>query len=233
MRVKNKKFILCMAAIIFAIYNIAIFGIFGFNNHTASFWVSYAFVLIMFMAVIAAVWLLECNNSKTKEWLFRLPLIKYSIIFTLIEITVSTLIMSFSDKVAVGVAIFVEAIVLGVYSVLIILCLISKETIADLNTNIENHALFMKQLMLDAEMVASYSENKSVKEAYTSLAESIRFSDPSNGEKLGNVETQLQMCIKMALEDAKNKNFDECMRLYSQAVVLLEQRNKICKMTKT
>ena len=221
-----------MVAVIFAVYNIAAFGIAGFNDYNATFWISYVFVLIAFAVITVAIALLEHKYMKMRDWLFRLPLIKQSVIFATLELIVSILFMSLSEKIEAGIALAVQIVVLGVYAIFAISCIIAKDMILEVGNHIKDRTTYIKLLKLDAETVARITSDTQVKKAFTELAEKIRFSDNMGCDEVADIETELSECIKEALSSAKNNDTEQCLKCYERAVLLLEERNDKCKIFK-
>lgn len=229
---KRIRILLCMVAIIFIVYNVVVFSIAGFLNHTATFWVSYAFMMVTFAAVISAIALLENKTLRMRDWLFRLPLIKHSVIFAICEVITSTIMMIFSTIIPVGVALAIQIVMLGIYAVFALSCLIAKEMITEVNDNVKRYTSFIKLLRIDAEMVARTSTDNATRDAFLALAEQIKYSDPISSEELADIENELKACIHTAMEAVKVNDYEQSMVCYNRAVLLLAERNEKCKIYK-
>lgn len=226
------KYLIGIAITVLIVYNIALFGIAGFIGHTATFWISYVFQLLTFVAIIIALALLENKNLRLHDWLFRLPLIKHSVIYAFCELIVSVTFMIVSHKLFWGIALAVQIILLGIYLVFALSCLVAKEMVTEVNNNINIHNTNIKLLRLDAEMVARTTHDEVVKEAFTKLAEQIRYSDPMGSDKLAELENELSICVKSAFDAVKRNDSKQSMEYYNRAVLLLVERNEKCKIYK-
>lgn len=229
---KRVTFSIGIAITVFIVYNTALFCIAGFSNHTATFWVSYFFQIISFLAVILAFALLENTKLRLHDWLFRMPLIKHSMIYAVSELILSVVLMILSHTVSWGVALAIQIILLGIYAIFAQSCLIAKEIVTEVNHDVKVQSTYIKLLRLDAEMVVRNTEDSGVKQAFTKLAEQIRYSDPIGCDAVKDLESELSVCIKSALAAAKNNDSEQCMTHYKQAVLLLEERNEKCKIFK-
>lgn len=140
--------------------------------------------------------------------------------------------MSFSNSISAGVVLAVQIIILGIYAIFALSCLLAKETVEEVNINIKEHTSYIKLLRVDAEMVAQNANDITTKEAFTKLAEQIKYSDPMSSEELTIIESELKTCIQSALEAVKRNDYEESMQCCRQAELLLAERNEKCKIYK-
>jgi hypothetical protein len=56
-------------------------------------------------------------------------------------------------------------------------------------------------------MVARNANDITTKEAFTKLAEQIKYSDPMSSEELTVIESELKTCIQSALEAVKRNDY--------------------------
>ncbi len=229
---KRVSYLIGIAVVSFIIYNTALFSLAGFSSHTATFWISYVFQLLTFVAIIVAISFLENKKLRMNDWLFRLPLIKHSVIYACVELVISILFMTFSRGIRTGIALAVQIVILGIYLIFALSCFVAKEMVTEVRENVAERNTYIKLLRLDAEMVMRTAGDNQVKKAFEKLAEKIRYSDPISSEKLADIEGELEYCIKVALDAAKRNDSDQCMMCYDKAVLLLAERNEKCKIFK-
>ncbi len=219
--------------LVFAGYNVVLFAIAGFADHGAPFWISYVFMLIAFGCLAAAGALLNHRHYIPRDWLFGYPIIKHSTIYIAVELIVSTIFMLLDATGMTGVAPFViQFLILAVHLVFLISCFLAKEIIQDVETKVKDATTYIRLLQVDVEMVASKATDPAVKEAFTKLAEDVRFSDPMSNPNLFELEKLITQQVTNADSCIVLNDNDGALQCCNRASMLLQERNKKCKALK-
>lgn len=229
-KVKMAALMLCIA---FVVYNVVLFVLCGFTDHGGPFWISYAFMLVAFCSLTVSGYLLHKCDIQPKDWLFGYPVLRHCTIYIVLELFCSILFMVL-DAVACpwGIAFAVQFVLLAVHLVFLISCFLAKETIDDVQTKVQDSTSYIRLLQADVEMVAEKATDVSVKEAFTKLAEQVRYSDPMRNADLLALEQQISQQVSNADSCLTLNDSDGALQCCNRATLLLIERNKKCKAMK-
>lgn len=219
-------------AITFAVYNIVLFVICGFSGHGAVFWLSYVFMLLAFAAMTVAGVLLGKKGIFLRDWLFGYPIIKHSTVYIFAEFIASTVFIALDEYVKWPWAFAVQLILLGAYLVVAISCLLSKETIEDVETKVKDKTDFIRLLCIDTEMICEKCADAELKNEFQKLADTVRHSDPMSNENLFELEKEIACVVAQADKCTVDGENGEARALCEKALLLLFERNRKCKALK-
>ena len=221
-----------MGLIALITYNVIFFVLFGFEDHEASFWASYAFMLVAFGVTALNLLAMGKNGMMVRDWLFGYPIIKHSAIYLVLELVLSTLYVSLEEYVSFAFAFTTQLIILAVHLVFAISCFLSKQTIQEIKTKVDDKTRYIKLLRADTEMLASKCQNPTLKEECKKFAEAVRYSDPMSNDALFELEKELALAVSDCDQAISQQNDDEAFALLQKATLLLQERNKKCKALK-
>lgn len=230
----SKKFnqFAAMGGIIFAMYNIIVFAIFGFADHAPAFWISYVFMLLTFCVVALSALKLGESGMALRDWLFGYPIVRHCAIYFVVELVFSLLFMVFEDEVRWAFPFVTQTLLLGVYSILLISCFISKTAIAEVHEKVEKKTRYIDLLQVEAQMLCAKCTDAALKIKCQKLAEAIRYSDPVSNEALSMLESQLNSTINSCSDAIDAGNIAVADGLCEQALLQLQERNLKCKALK-
>ncbi len=222
----NKKSILyiLLDSVFLAVFN-TVFFVIGGTEHPATVWISYAFIHLAYIMVLATPILIRKSSSSS---VFGFSLHSISAVYFLAEFVlglVFILIASDSYK----APLVVQVILAGIYAILLITNLIANENTAE---SIEQHEIEVAYIKDSASRIklligkaSDKKANKEIEKAYDLL-----HSSPAKSHR--SVEV-LEMDIKNTiseLEDAiKNDNTDEILQLVEKIISTTEERNRRLK----
>ena len=213
-------------------YNVIFFVIFGFEDHEAAFGTSYVFMLIAFGATAVSALAMGKSGMLVRDWLFGYPIIKHSSIYLVLELILSTVYAILDEYIPFALAFTTQLLILAVYLVLAISCFLSKQTIQEIKTNVDDKTRYIKLLRADTEMLASKCQNPVLKEECKKFAEAVRYSDPMSNESLFELEKELALAVSDCDHAIGQQNDEEALELLKKANLLLQERNKKCKALK-
>lgn len=222
--------VLGIIAIIFVALNAIILAIFGFADHTAAFWLSFVFLWISFAVALVSFALLKNRSIQPRDWLLGYPIMSHCVIYLAVEAVAAILFMTLDVFTGLTwtVAFVVQMLILAGHLVLNISCFLSKEIIEEVEHNVAVKSTHLKLLQVDVEMVAEKSINTEVKQAYTKLAERIRYSDPMSSDAIKGLEDELDDVIAQAKHAVAVSDDQNALILCRKADLLLTERNKKC-----
>ncbi len=227
------KMLTAMLAIGFVTYNVVLFVVCGFADHEASFWTSYAFMILAFAALTVTGYLLKSRDIQPKDWLLGYPVLRHSAIYIIVELVLSIVFMALdSTDCPWGVAFAAQLIALAVHLIFVISCFLAQETIVDVQTKVKDTTSFIKLLQADVEMAAEKASDSAVKNALCKLAEQVRYSDPMSNQTLFELEKQITLQVNNADSCVTNNDINGALEYCKKAETLLIERNKKCKALK-
>lgn len=214
--------------VIFIAYNVSLFVICGFSDHTSAFWVSYAFMLVAFIALTISGILLGQKGMFLKDWFFGLPLVRHSTIYICIEFVVSTLFIVIENNVNWAVPFVIQFVLLCIYIVCAISCFLAKKTISTVKEEVAAGSQYMKLLLVDSEMLAEKCQDEKTKQKCLQFAETVRFSDPLSPKALSAIEDEISAKVSLCDSQISLSDYDSANATLDKLMLLLAERNKKC-----
>lgn len=229
---KNIKTAL-MAGIGFITYNIILFIICGFSDHGASFWISYAFMLVALATFAVSALAIKTNDTLPKGWLLNYPVLKHCTIYAIAELAVSTLFigLDYADC-HWAIALVAQLVLFAVFAVIIISNFSAKQMINEVHLETSVKASKMKLLQTEVEAIVRSAATPEVATAYTKLAEQIRFSDPMSSDALNGLDSQIELAIGQAKTFVSMNNVEASLNICKTISDMIIDRNTKCKILK-
>ena len=213
--------------ILFIMYNLLVFVAFGFKGHSASFWLSYIFMLIAFGVTSLTAASLKNRNLQPKDWLLGYPVLRHSAIYIVAELIVSFVFIAIDSITPPWwIAFIIQTLLLGIHLVLIISCFIAQETIVETGIKVKDATSFIQLLKVDIEMIAEKSSDPNVKTEFMKFAEDVRFSDPISNENLFELEKEIVFEVNKADSFISVGDSQGALACCQKAKLLLVERNK-------
>ncbi|MDE6516358.1 MAG: hypothetical protein K2L18_00700 [Acetatifactor sp.] len=191
---KNGLMIGIIYLVIFLIYNLLIFLVFKGLN--AVFWVSYVFMLAAYLLHIVCI-LSIVRNLNVRAVFFGIPLGAFSVYFVAAEFFVSLVFMLFRKQAGVKVAVVIQAVLLGVFIVIALISIMTRDAVQHVDSKIKENVSFIKGINVDVEMLLQRSSDAEIKAALKKLSETIKYSDPMSNSV---VAIQEQMIMQYLTE---------------------------------
>lgn len=191
---------------------------------TATFWIAYVFTAAAFAAQII-IWRTALGKEALKSKFLGFPVVHIGIVYAIIQ-TVAFAVFLFAPTLPVWSAIVVCSIIAGVSAV----CMISTDAglneIERVEAEVQEKVFFIWELQADIELIATTETDADTKAELTRLAEKISFSDPMSNEQLMDLENKISTKV-LKLKTATNK-----VEIITELTLLLDERNKKCKILK-
>lgn len=191
---------------------------------TATFWIAYVFTAAAFAAQII-IWRTALGKEALKSKFLGFPVVHIGIVYAIIQ-TVAFAVFLFAPMLPVWSAIVVCSIIAGVSAV----CMISTDAglneIERVEAEVQEKVFFIRELQADIELIATTETDADTKAELTRLAEKISFSDPMSNEQLMDLENKISTKV-LKLKAATNK-----VEIITELTLLLDERNKKCKILK-
>lgn len=230
---KGIKFYAPCWAIALALFNVITFVIpvtVNANKFTPSFWIGYAFITVMFIAQLVCSVIFFKQDNLDKLFL-NIPVISLSYTALIVSILVGAVAMAV-PQISYWVGIIVEVLVAGFYAIAIISSKATAEEIERIDTKIKTRTFFIKSLTVDAESLIARATNDEIKAETKKVYEAIRYSDPMSNDALAGIENQIQNEFNAFADAVKNNDTDLAKSTANDVVILINDRNKKCKLIK-
>ena len=232
-KVKSRRQIIGIAVILLITYHLVLLTLSGFAGHGSLFWISYGFMGGAFAVCTAEGILLSGQYDHPRDLILGYPILYHSAVYFILELIVSSVfIILDSERISWRIGFTVQLLVLAVHLVFAISCFMAKNVISSREQKTKEKVLYIRMAQMDAEMLSSKITDKNIKTKGMKLAEALRYSDPMSNELLKELEQKLMAEIQEAAACADSGDEKEAEKHISRAMMLLEERNKKCKILK-
>lgn len=221
-------------AIVFVAFNVITFvsigATIGFAVLHLSFWVGYGFITLSFIGnlVCSIVFFKEKNKNKV--------FLKISVIYISYSSLVVSLIVGIIAMVVpvipYWIAIIVDVLILAFYAISIVWASAAADIVSDVEQKVKEKTFFIKALTVDADSLVSGAKNEEIKATAKKVYEAIRYSDPMSSNALAGIENQIQNQFNVFADAVKNDDIDLAKSSAEEFIVLVNDRNKKCKLLK-
>lgn len=231
---KNFKFYIIVWAILLAIYNLTVFFIKPLPgyviNYDARFWVSWGIIIATFVGQLICAYV--AFKSETKKKLFlNIPIITQSYIALILSVVAGSVLMLIPDCPS-WIAVIVCAAIFGFSAISVINAKAAAEIVDAKETAAANKTLFIKSITADAESLISKAGTQDIKAELKKVYEALRYSDPVSRDELKSVENQIAVKFTDMVNAVKESNYTVIKTLCDEFIVLVDERNAKCKVTK-
>lgn len=230
---KGIKFYAPCWAIVLAVFNVVTFAVpitVNVNKFTPSFWIGYAFIMLMFIVQLVCSIVFFKQESKEKRFL-NIPIISLSYTALLVSIIVGAVVMAV-PFIPYWVGIILDVLVVAFYVIAIISSKAAADTIENIDKKVKTQTFFIKSLTVDAESLLNQSKPDETKAIAKKVYEAIRNSDPMSNEALSSVESQITIKFNEFSNAVIEDNKPLAETLGTELIILVNDRNKKCKLLK-
>ena len=132
----------------------------------------------------------------------------------------------FAEELPTWSALVTCTVIAAIAAIFMISADVGKTEIERVEQKVKGKVFYIKNLQVDIEILASAEKDTKTKEQLEQLAEKVRFSDPMSSEQLDSLEEK----ISLAVENLKIS--DDKMKIIEELNLLLDERNRKCKILK-
>ena len=227
---KSKIRAILALVVLLALYNLVVFLV-PFAK-TATFWWSYGFTWVCFGVVAAAIYIAFIKNPDARSRFYGFPIAKIGVAYGVFQLIAGLVFMAVGQWVPAWVAVLVYAIALGAAA----LGLISADAVVDeirqQDTQLKKDVSAMRAIQSKMGRLASQCQDPEAAVAVEALAEEIRYSDPVSNDSLTDAEADLGAAVDELVDAVVDGDSEAIKQLCRKATVLLNERNRLCKLNK-
>ena len=194
------------------------------TSKNAAFWIAYIFTVVALAAQIV-LWKRAFGHKELKSKFLGFPIVHIGIVYLVVQIAV-LFIFVFAEKLPTWSALVICTAIAAIAAIFMIAADAGRPEIERVEQKIKGKVFYIKNLQVDMEILVGAEKDAKTKKALEQLAEKIRFSDPMSNEQLAVLEDK----ISLAVENLKSS--DDKMKIIEDLNLLLDERNRKCKILK-
>lgn len=227
------KYYVIVWMVFIAIFNLIVFvtpnEIAGVSKFDGSFGVGYIFIMLTFVIQLGIAWY-SLKDDITKTF-YRMPLLSISYVSLIVMLIVGTLCMVIPSF-PVWLGIILCLLVLAFSIVSMVQAQTASFVITDIDTKIKNKTFFIKSLTIDIDSLLARAASYEISEELKKVYEVVRYSDPMSNDALSGIESTITIKVSELSECVGKADTEGVKGLVKEIVVLLNDRNKKCKLLK-
>lgn len=202
----------------------------GLSSIGSSFWVSYAFITIAFIGNLICS-LLFFKEENTGKVFLNIPIINLAYSALIISLIVGAVAMAV-PQIPYLIGVIVDVFVLAFYAIAIVKASAAANIVNDVEQKVKAQTFFIKVLTVDADSLMARAKSDEMKAETKKVYEAIRYSNPMSNDALASIENQIQNEFNAFADAVKNNDIDLAKSSSNELVILINDRNKKCKLLK-
>lgn len=228
-----KYYCICWA-IALVVFNVITFAsvsvTMGFAALLPSFWTGYAFITLAFIGNLICSLLFFKEENKGKVFL-NISIINLAYSALVVSLIVGAIAMAI-PQIPYWIGVIVDVLVLAFYAIAILKASAAADIVNNIEQKVKAQTFFMKSLTVDADSLMARANSDEIKAETKKVYEAIRYSDPMSNNALANIENQIQNEFNVFANAVKNNDIDLAKSSAEELIVLVNDRNKKCKLLK-
>ena len=221
-------------AIVLVVFNVITFVVtnetVGLSSVGSSFRVGYAFITIAFIGNLICSFLFFKEENKGKVFL-NVPIINLAYSALIVSLIVGAVAMAV-PQIPCWFGVIVDVLVLAFYAIAIVKASAAADIVNDVEQKIKTQTFFIKSITVDADSLMARASSDEMKAETKKVYEAIRYSDPMSNNALASIENQIQNEFNAFADAVKNNDIDLAKSSSNELVVLINDRNRKCKLLK-
>lgn len=220
-------------AILFLLFNVISFVVPGWEGqekYTASFWIGYVFITLSFAGQLVCGYF-AFKAEKLKKLFYNLSLVTTSFIGLILSFVFGGLCMLLS-ALPYWVGVIFCAALLAFNVVAVMKSSAAVDLVSAVDDKIKVQTLFVRSLTTDAECLLQRAQSDAVKAECKKVYESVRYSDPMSNDALASLESEITIKFAKFSDAVSVDNAESVFEMARELMLLIDERNKKCKLLK-
>lgn len=218
-------------AILLVVFNLITFiapGWAGAEKYTGSFWVGYIVITLAFIINFAVTYVsLKKSDSKQKLF-YNIPVV-YISYCSLIVCTIIGVLCMFNSNMPIWIAIIAAAIAIGINIIAVLKAKVTIDIVEAIDTQVSEKTSFIRDLTAQAKTLTSIANSPEAKDACNKVYDALRYSDPVSSYAVSGIEQEIEQAFTKFTSLIKAAQDDEISSCSNDLIVLIGQRNSLCK----
>lgn len=218
--------IFCTLSIfVYALITLIIFGLDG----ESSFWISFVFGIVSISLSYFTAFL-GFKDAALKDWIFSLPILRWSVIYVFIEILASIIFMTFNTL--WKITFLSQFFLLIFYFIVVFPCFIQKKSVQSTNETTVSKVSYLRFMYSKLVNLLLRVENETVKREIEQAADLLKHSDPMTSDNLLDIENKLSSYIDKLDELVREGKIEEAGTIAKEIRLLIAERNQLAMASK-
>ena len=226
---KNKLRLYIVLAILFVVLSVIAFAL--PLAKTATFWISYVFVVIALVVQIYAYPKAFAGES-VKSKFYGFPIARITTVYLIAQLALSLIFMIAGKWVPAWIPVILFALMLGAAAIGFVAAEGMRDEVERQDVVHKANVGTMRALQSKSVFIAGQCDDPETKKALNAFAEALRFSDPVSSDALVDIEENLTGLVEELGNAVLDKDFEAARSLCAKASTLLADRNRMCKLNK-
>lgn len=231
---KGFKYYLSIWVILLAVFNVAVFVSPGeagrYTKFGGAFWVGYIFITLAFIGQLICAYI-AFKADNLQKFFYNVPLIRISRIGLVLTAILGTLCMAIPNL-PNWIGVILCLAVLAFTAISVIKATAAGDIVSGIDEKIESKAYFIKALTADAETLISAAKTPELRAKVKKVYEAIRYSDPMSNAALEEINEQIQNQFSVFADSVKAGDSGLASSYSDELIILIDNRNKKCKLIK-
>ena len=230
MKIKNKTLVSFLPIIIFIVYTVITFIIWG-DNKEDGFWLGWTFSLIATGIAVAVPYLVVKDGKELTSILngFSIPYFTY--VYFGAQLVLGLLCMILNEN-CMPLQVILEVILHSIYAFLMIGSVMGKNVISDLEQKQKEKVFYIKSAASDLKLAANKIQDEELKKKAEKVAEIAKYSDPMSNPSLAGIENTISVKIEDLKTLLDENKIDDIGKILDEIESKFLERNEKCKLLK-
>ena len=229
---KKAKSTIAVYAIILTVYILA-FLIVPFNKCAAS-WISFIFTIIAIASSLFICAIAFMAKETLVSKIYGFPIFRVGAIYAVVQLVVGVIICAIGAFVVVPywVALLLSILFLGAAAIGVIITDNTRDLIEESDDSVKVETKNVTYFQINIAGIVDVCENQDIKTELETLNELFKFSDPVTNEETKESEEALKTMLAELKALVVDGSTDDIKVLIKKITNALNERNRICKVTK-
>ena len=222
----NKKSVLfiLLDLVFLTVFNLVFFVV-GGAEHVASVWIAYGFIHLAYIMILATPLLTRKSSCSA---MFGMPLYSVSAVYFFVEF-ITGLIFVFVASESYKASLVIQAIIAGIYAVILLTNLIANEHTADNVAKHEAEVAYIKGIATELKALIGKASDKKADKEIEKAYDIVHASPTKSSVAVEEIERRIY-CVVSELRDAvKHDDTARIITIAQEIIELTDNRNRKLK----
>ena len=229
---KGFRFYLSIWAVLLVLFEVIAFvspGWAGQDKYTASFWIGYVVITLAFVGqLVCAIVAFRADNLQ--KLFYRLPLFRVSYMGLVLSFLFGGLCM-FLSPLPYWIGVILCAVVLACTAIAVLRAKAAGDFVSPLDAKIRQQTPWLKAMTAEAQGLVARAAGTQAQTACRAVYEALRYADPMSNDALAEIERKISTQFDVLARTVQTEDA-AIVQAAEQTVILIQDRGRICKLSK-